>query len=83
MKCQRCGSSRVISAGAKCADRFSAHIASVGAEYDGYVPTDVGLGGGDYMRAELCLDCGQVQGKFPLPASRMEEGVTGDEEGED
>jgi hypothetical protein len=42
------------------------------AEYDGYVPDDLGIGGGDYVEINLCLECGQVAGNWPLPNSRIE-----------
>jgi hypothetical protein len=37
-------------------------------EHDGYVPTDCGIGDkgfGDYVEIKVCLDCGQLQGKWP------------------
>ena len=34
--------------------------------YEGYVPGEIGIGGGDYIRMDICLDCGQVQGEFPV-----------------
>lgn len=69
--CQRCQSKRVVSASAKCSDLF--HAAMHGrAECDGYVPDDLGVGGGDYVEIHWCLDCGQLQGEWPLPKSRIE-----------
>jgi len=70
MKCQRCGSERVLSASCKCSDRFNATLGTV--QFDGYVPDDLGVGGGDYVEFGVCLDCGQLQGNFPLPVSEME-----------
>ena len=43
-----------------------------GNEHIGYVPRDMGIGGGDYIKAALCLDCGQVQGVFPLQLTELE-----------
>lgn len=77
MKCQRCGSKRVLSAGGKCSDLFSASIDSL--EVDGYVPDDLGIGGGNYIEFDLCLDCGQLQGNFPLPTSLLEKEVCASE----
>jgi hypothetical protein len=37
------------------------------------VPRDLGIGGGDDVQLTYCLDCGQIQGKFPLPPTQMEE----------
>ena len=39
---------------------------------DGYVPYDMGVGGGDYFKLKWCLDCGQIQGAFPLPQTELE-----------
>ena len=49
-------------------------IALAGERHSGYVPRDLGIGGGDDIGFDYCLDCGQVQGAFPLPPSRMEVG---------
>lgn len=32
----------------------------------------MGIGGGDYFEIDLCLDCGRVQGEFPLPETDLE-----------
>lgn len=70
MNCQRCNSNRVLYASAHCSDLgvFSIHDQ----EHVGYVPEDLGVGGGDDMEVHLCLDCGQAQGKWPLPQSKLE-----------
>lgn len=49
----------------KCSDLSVVNL--LGVEHEGYVPDDIGVGGGDYIRFDLCLNCGKVQGKFPLP----------------
>jgi hypothetical protein len=36
---------------------------------DGYVPSGLNIGGGDYLEFKMCLDCGRVQGKVPFPIS--------------
>lgn len=41
-------------------------------EKDGYVPSDMGIGGGDYIEFEWCLDCGQIQGTFPRLMTELE-----------
>jgi hypothetical protein len=43
-----------------------------GRHYHGYVPRDLGIGGGDDVEFDYCLDCGQIQGRFPLPATEIE-----------
>jgi hypothetical protein len=45
---------------------------------EGYLPSDLGIGGGDDMRISVCLDCGQLQGTWPLPISNFERGTKDD-----
>ncbi len=75
MSCQRCKSERILTVDAKCSDCCSCSINDH--ESDGYVPTDVIIGKdgyGDYVRFSLCLDCGQMHGKFPQPIMALEKG---------
>lgn len=72
MKCDKCGSERVLSVGAKCSDQFSARSGS-DEEYDGYVPAGIGLGSDeDYVEFDYCLECGQLQGTWPKPNLKFE-----------
>jgi hypothetical protein len=43
-----------------------------GRHYHGYVPRDLGFGGSDDVQFDYCLDCGQIQGQFPLPPAELE-----------
>jgi hypothetical protein len=70
-RCQRCSSSRLAHVLAHCSDMCSVDLA--GRHLNDYVPRDLGIGGGDDVQLDYCLDCGQIQGKFPLPTARMEE----------
>ncbi len=64
MKCDKCGSERLLSFSGKCSDLFSAHFGNV--SYQDYVPYDIKpLGGGDYLKGCVCLECGKLQGRFP------------------
>lgn len=75
MSCQRCKSERVLHVSAKCSDLCFVSIGEK--EKDGYVPGDVVFGEGqfgDYVRFDLCLDCGQMQGKWPNPPMSLETG---------
>ena len=36
------------------------------------IKTDMGIGGGDYTEFSYCLDCGQIQGRFPVPATKLQ-----------
>ena len=60
-----CGSERLMTVSAKCSDLC--HISLPEGEIEGYVPDDLNIGGGDYVRIEVCMDCGRVQGEWPLP----------------
>lgn len=68
--CQRCGVKRLVGINAKPADRCQ--VFSGPQNKEGYLPTDLGIGGGDYLAFKYCLDCGQIQGKFPLPPAQIE-----------
>jgi len=65
MKCKRCDSERILDVSGKCSDCFFANFGT--STYDGYVPEGLGIGGGDYIKFKLCLDCGQIQDEFPKP----------------
>ena len=71
MACQKCKSERVASASGKVSDMF--HWSSGDYQHDGYVPEGLGVGGGDYFEVEYCLDCGQMQGKFPVTVAAVTE----------
>jgi hypothetical protein len=68
--CQRCSGARLARVLAHCSDMSSVDLGS--RHHCGYVPRDLGIGGGDDVRFDYYLDCGQLQGTFPLPAGRME-----------
>lgn len=61
-RCQCCGGARIL---ARCSDMCSVDLA--GQHEHGYLPGDLGLGGGDHLHFAYCLDCGQVQGGFSVP----------------
>jgi len=71
MACQRCKSDRVLDVGAKCSDCCG--ISSHNSEHEGYVPKGIGIGGGDYVEFSYCLECGQIQGTFPIAKEMVEE----------
>jgi len=64
-KCIRCGSGRILGVGGKCSD--CCDVSYEGQSHDGYVPSGLNIGGGDYIEFKLCLECGQVQDTFPVP----------------
>jgi hypothetical protein len=68
--CQKCQSERIMSICAKCQNSC---IVTYGAEGGaGYAPTDVGVGvDEDYVAFEYCLECGQMQGEWPVQNPNM------------
>lgn len=70
MPCQKCKSERIASVNAKCSDLCFTEMGDV--EHDGYVLDDMNIGGGDYVELSYCLDCGQIQGDWPLPKTEIE-----------
>jgi len=74
----KCGSNRIASVNAKCSDLCNVQLPS-GEELDGYVPDNLNIGGGDYIRFEFCMDCGRIQDEFPTEeesgCGEKEEGI--------
>lgn len=65
-----CEHKRTAHVTGKCSDRC--FVTAGDQEHDGYVPDDMGIGGGDYLEFGYCLDCGKIQGSFPLPLTQLE-----------
>ncbi|KER11007.1 MAG: hypothetical protein HY22_01190 [[Candidatus Thermochlorobacteriaceae] bacterium GBChlB] len=68
--CQTCRSMRLVSVIAKSGEFCVIEIA--GKRRLGAVPKDMGIGGEEYIELRYCLNCGQVQGMFPLPTTDLE-----------
>ena len=55
---------------AKCSDMSSSKLfdadGNLKIEHDGYVPSDLGIGGGDYIKFELDLSTGKLIGFIPV-----------------
>lgn len=64
MSCQKCKSELVVTVLSHCVDRFHAELK--GMEYEGYVPSQLGIGSGDDVEISYCVACGQMQGDWPL-----------------
>jgi hypothetical protein len=67
--CKRCSSTRILSISGKCSDCFGMlwyDENNKPKEYDGYVPDWTKIGGGDYIEFKYCMECGQIQGEFPI-----------------
>ena len=64
--CQRCKSERILEINGKVSDRFSMWDQD-GKDYSGHMPYDLGIStDGDTIDFHYCLDCGQIQGEFPV-----------------
>jgi len=63
-KCSNCESSRIAEVQSKASDLSTFSYNDL--EVDGYLPYSVGVGGGDYCEITYCLDCGMIQGDFPI-----------------
>ena len=77
MSCQNCMSDRMRSVGGKCSDLGFVQVNHLILEKDGYLPYDLNIGGGDYIELEVCLECGQLQGEWPLNDSAVAEAFEG------
>ena len=83
--CQNCNSNRVIDIYSHASDLHSVSIPHMDYEQDdGYMPYIDNLGGGDDLGFSVCLECGQIQGKWPVGDPELEhEGNEEDDEDED
>lgn len=70
---QRCV--RVMHVNAKQDDRGGVSIPHLDLDHDGYVPHGLGIGGGDYLRFTVCLDCGKIQNWEPLSDDDVTESI--------
>lgn len=74
MEC--CENKRIASVNAKCSDMCYIEFPD-GTDSETYVPCDIGIGGGDYIRFNYCMSCGKIQGNFPVEIPKK------DDDGED
>jgi len=75
MSCQNCKSDKIMSVGGKTSDRCNVEDHYTGAEGDGYVPEDIGIGGGDYIEFDVCRNCGTIQGGWPISDKKVKEAI--------
>jgi len=64
MKCQRCDSDRILSVSGKSNDMNDFEFKNK--KRNDYVPSGLNIGAGDYIHFKTCLECGQIQGNFPV-----------------
>lgn len=65
MNCENCGSDRILEISAKCSDMCTLVFRT--SQKNGYVPSDISMGGDDYLELDICLACGKVQGVCNSP----------------
>ena len=80
-KCDNCGSNRIATICSKARDL--SYLTYRNVEHDGYLPDGFGIGGGDYVEFHWCLECGKIQGKFPITDESIEEYYNDEWEGEE
>ena len=72
----KCGSNRIMSISGKTSDMFNCSYGNL--EYDGYVPNKIVIGDdgyGDYIKFSFCLECGRIQGNFPISDARVKTAI--------
>jgi hypothetical protein len=69
--CQTCYSQRVASVIAKTGEYCVIEISN--RRQLGPVPKEMNIGGDEYLEFCYCLDCGQLQGIFPVPPIALEQ----------
>ena len=74
MNCDSCGSDRILQICGKVSDRGDYEFK--GNVVDGYAPYVENVCDGDYIDPDICLNCGKVQGIFPI----VNDPVMGEEE---
>ncbi len=65
MECINCNSDRILIISAKCASLCFLQFKEV--EHQGEIPSDLTIGGGDYIELDICLECGMAQGMSDEP----------------
>jgi hypothetical protein len=70
MKCDHCSNNRVFFVSGKSSDLNSYGMGSY--SHESYLPHIKGICGGDYFDTKICLDCGKVQGKFPVKTPKFD-----------
>lgn len=84
MSCCKCDSERLLKINAKSSDLNNLEIPHLDIDYDGYLPTFIGVCSGDYIYMTLCLDCGQIQNFKTIYDEQIREALrNGDEDDED
>lgn len=70
-----CNSDRIALLNGKTSDQCQFQYKDI--DTDGYVPKGILIGDqyGDYIQFEFCLECGKIQGKFPISDARVNKAI--------
>lgn len=72
--CTGCGKDRLMDITAKCSDACWARFKNK--NHTGYVPQGIGLGNDDdHVEITYCLDCGKIQGTWPVKDPKLNGGI--------
>jgi hypothetical protein len=71
----KCDSDRVALVCGKTSDMFQFQYKDI--DHDGYVPEGLPIGGkyGDYIDFDFCLECGKIQGNFPVSDETVKKAI--------
>lgn len=77
MSC-KCGKELIIHVQAHSKDCTNITYGKI--EHNGYVPHDLGIGGGDDVEFDFCANCGQIQDFSPLTDAEIKEALGHEED---
>lgn len=60
---------------AKCSDCCTVRCPDLALEKQGYVPRDLGIGGGDYIRLTIDTNTGKIEGWLPLTGEDLKDAL--------
>ncbi len=69
--CFECNSERIVELHANCPDGCKIYIGD-DIFHEGDIPTDMNIGGPDFLAIEFCLSCGILQSNFPVEETELE-----------
>lgn len=78
--CQNCSGERLMSVHGKCSSMSFVEVKHLGLEHDGYVPSNLNIGSGKYIEFEVCLDCGHIQGTWPVEDDEVKDSFEGEKD---
>lgn len=61
---------------AKCDDMSSVSVEELNLRKEGYVPRELGIGGGDYIRLTIDSDTGKIEGWVSLSSEDLEKALS-------